>query len=146
MIDAADPERDARIGQVEAVLTEIGADAVTRLEVYNKLDLKPDEAPRVERDADGRPARVYVSALTGAGLDLLGEAVAELLGPEVEEHTLTLPPSAARLRARLFEQGAVRSEKTRPDGGFRLRVVMPRERLARALKEAGLEPSGAGLR
>jgi GTPase len=146
VIDAADPERDARIGQVEAVLAEIGADTVQCLQVFNKIDLKEGEVPRVERDAEGRPARVHVSALTGGGLDLLGAAVAELLGPEAEEHVLTLPPAAARLRARLFAQGAVRSEKVRPDGSLRLRVVMPAERLRRVLREAGLEPRDAGLR
>jgi GTP-binding protein HflX len=146
VIDAADPERDARIGQVEAVLAEIGADTVARLEVYNKIDLKPDEAPRIERDAEGRPARVHVSALTGAGLELLGAAVAERLGPTVEEHVITLPPSAAKLRARLFAQGAVQSEKVRADGAFRLKVVMPRDWLNRTLREAGLEPADAGLR
>jgi GTP-binding protein HflX len=138
VIDAADPERDARVGQVEAVLAEIGAETVPRLEVYNKIDLKPGETARLERDAEGRPARVHVSALSGAGLDLLVGAVAEWLGPAIEQHTLTLPPSAARLRAQLFEQGAVRSEKPRKDGGYRLTVVMPRERLNRALREAGL--------
>jgi GTP-binding protein HflX len=138
VIDAADPERDARITQVEAVLAEIGAEHVARLEVYNKIDLKAGEKPRVERDAEGRPARVHVSALTGAGLDLLVEAIAQWLGPEIEEHTLTLPPSAARLRAQLFEQGAVLGERPLKDGGVRLRVAMPRERLRRALREAGL--------
>ena len=138
VIDAADPERDARVGQVEAVLAEIGAEAVLRLDVLNKIDLKARERPRIERDGSGRPVRVHVSALTGAGLDLLGKAVAELLGPEVEEHRLTLPTTAARLRAQLFEQGAVQSEKVLADGRFRLRVVMPRERLRRALREAGL--------
>jgi GTPase len=146
VIDAADPERDARIGQVEAVLEEIGAENVPRLDIYNKIDLKPDEAPRVERDAEGRPARVHVSALTGGGLDLLVAAVAECLGPEVQEHQLTLPPSAAKLRARLFALGAVRSEKTKADGSFRLRVVMAHERLERTLREAGVEPADAGLR
>jgi GTPase len=146
VIDAADPEREARIGQVDAVLAEIGAEAVPRLQVFNKIDLKEGEVPRIERDAEGRPVRVHVSALTGGGLDLLGAALAELLGPDVEEHVLTLPPSAARLRARLFAQGAVRSEKTRPDGSFRLRVVLPAERLRRVLREAGLEPADAGLR
>ncbi|MGH8443546.1 MAG: ribosome rescue GTPase HflX [Nevskiaceae bacterium] len=138
VIDAADPERDARVGQVEAVLAEIGAETVLRLDVLNKIDLKARERPRIERDGSGRPVRVHVSALTGAGLDLLGKAVAELLGPEVEEHRLTLPTTAARLRAQLFEQGAVQSEKVLADGRFRLLVVMPRERLRRALHEAGL--------
>jgi GTPase len=145
VIDAADAERGARIEQVEAVLAEIGAEAVPRLEVYNKLDLKPDEQPRVERDAEGVPARVHVSALSGAGLDLLRGAIAERIGPLVEEHELTLPPGAARLRARLFAQGAVRSETVDADGAFHVRVSMPRESLQRALREAGLEPRAVGL-
>jgi GTPase len=145
VIDAADPERAARIEQVEAVLDEIGAADVPRLQVYNKLYLKPDEAPRVERDADGRPARVYLSALAGAGLDLLRAAVAERIGPQAEEHDLVLPPAAARLRARLFAQGAVRSESVDAAGAFHVKVAMPRERLQRALREAGLAPAAVGL-
>jgi GTPase len=145
VIDAADAERGARIEQVEAVLAEIGAEAVPRLEVYNKIDLKPDEVPHVERDGDGQPARVHVSALSGAGLDLLGAAIAERIGPLAEEHLLKLPPSAARLRARLFDQGAVRSERIAANGGYELKVSMPRKRLERALREAGLKPAAVGL-
>jgi GTP-binding protein HflX len=145
VIDAADPERAARVEQVEAVLAEIEADRAPRLEVYNKIDLKPDEAPHVERDADGRPARVHVSALSGAGLDLLRAAIAERIGPQAEEHALTLPPAAARLRAQLFAQGAVRSESVDASGAFHLRISMPRERLRRALREAGIELRVAGL-
>jgi GTP-binding protein HflX len=145
VIDAADPERSARIEQVEAVLAEIGADTVPRLEVCNKIDLRPDEAPRVERDADGAPARVHVSSLSGAGLDLLRGAIAERVGPLAEQHELTLPPAAARLRARLFAEGAVKSESVDAAGAFHLRVSMPGERLRRALREAGLEPRAVGL-
>jgi GTPase len=131
--------------QVEAVLAEIGAEAVPRLEVYNKLDLKPDETPRIERDEAGLPVRVYVSALSGAGLDLLRAAVAERIGPEAEVHELTLPPRAARARARLFARGAVQAESVDADGAFHLRVAMPRERLRQTLREAGVEPAEAGL-
>jgi GTP-binding protein HflX len=145
VIDAADVERQQRIAQVEAVLDEIGAEAVPRLEVYNKIDLKPDEAPRLERDADGVPVRVHVSALSGAGLGLLRAAIAERIGPLAEEHELSLPPAAARLRARLFAEGAVRSERIDAAGGYHLRVSMPRENLRRALRDAGLEPQAVGL-
>jgi GTP-binding protein HflX len=145
VVDAADAERSARIEQVEAVLDEIGATGVPRLEVYNKIDLKPDEAARVERNERGEPARVHVSALSGAGLDLLRAAIAERIGPLAEEHVLTLPPAAARLRARLFAQGAVRSESIDASGAFHVRVSMPRESLRRALQEAGLEPRAVGL-
>ena len=145
VIDAADPERLQRIEQVEAVLGEIGAAGVPRLEVYNKIDLKPDESARVERDEAGAPVRVHVSALSGAGLDLLRAAVAERIGPLAEELELSLPPAAARLRARLFAEGAVRSERIDAGGGYHLRVSMPRERLRRALRDAGLEPHAVGL-
>lgn len=145
VVDAADPERSGRMSQVEAVLAEIGAESVPRLEVFNKIDLRPDEAPRLERNERGEPARVHVSALSGAGLDLLRAAIAERIGPLAEEHELTLPPSAARLRARLFEQGAVRSESVDASGAFHLRVSLPRESLRRVLREAGMEPRAVGL-
>jgi GTPase len=88
---------------------------------------------------------VYVSALSGAGLDLLRAAVAERIGPEAEVHELTLPPGAARARARLFARGAVQAEAVDADGTFHLRVSMPRERLRQTLREAGIEPAEAGL-
>src|SRR5690606_5593452 len=76
VIDAHDEERHDRIEQVNRVLRELGAEDVPQIEVFNKIDLTGD-APRLERDADGRVTRVWLSAATGAGLDLLQEALAE---------------------------------------------------------------------
>ena len=64
VVDAATEEREDNIEQVEEVLDEIGAGEVPRLEVFNKLDLL-EQAPRIDRDADGRPCRVWLSAVTG---------------------------------------------------------------------------------
>jgi GTPase len=139
VVDASDPEHDARIGQVEAVLAEIGAQAVPRLMVFNKIDACEARAAALELDAQGQPARVSVSALTGVGLDLLCSAMAERLGPMAEAHELQLPPGASRLRARLFAQGAVQSESVDAAGIVHLRVTMPHARLSRLLHEAGLE-------
>ncbi len=75
VIDAHDDNRHAAIEQVNAVLKEIGAEAVPQIEVYNKIDLLPESAPRMERDEQGNVRRVWVSAVSGAGLDLLREAV-----------------------------------------------------------------------
>ena len=140
VIDAADPERVTRTGQVEAVLREIGAHEVPTLLVFNKIDLREGEEPRIERDDSGRPARVFISARTGAGLDLLRTAIAACLYPDLVEDDLVLPPSAARLRAQLFALHAVRSEKVEEDGGIRLTVRLPYSRLARMCREAGVEP------
>lgn len=76
VVDSASPMREMQLEEVNKVLAEIGADAIAQLIVWNKIDLKGQE-PGIERDADGMPIGVRVSALTGTGLDLLREALAE---------------------------------------------------------------------
>jgi GTP-binding protein HflX len=78
VIDASSPARERQIEAVDQVLHEIGADAVPQLKVYNKLDLTA-VAPGVGRDEYGRLQSVYVSAQTGAGLELLRDALSEIL-------------------------------------------------------------------
>ncbi|MGQ0618470.1 MAG: ribosome rescue GTPase HflX [Panacagrimonas sp.] len=143
VVDAADPERMVRIDQVDEVLTEIGAGAVPRLTVFNKIDLREAEAARVEYDAAGRPQRVFVSAKTGEGCAQLREAIARCLRPDVAVHEIEIPPHAARLRAQLFEHRAVRSETLDESGSSRLQVVMPWERLRGLCVAAGVPPPPA---
>ena len=78
VIDSSSPGRERQIEAVEKVLGEIGADAVPQLRVYNKLDLT-GVVPGVGRDEYGKLQSVYVSAQTGAGLELLREALSEIL-------------------------------------------------------------------
>ncbi len=143
VVDAADPERGARIEQVESVLTEIGAQDVPRLQVFNKIDLREGETARIEEDSEGSPVRVFLSASTGEGLDLLRTAIARRLYPDLLEDELLLPPSAAKLRAQLFALHAVRSETVEPDGSLRLTVRLPYARLARLCRDAGVTPPPA---
>ncbi|MEK6805194.1 MAG: ribosome rescue GTPase HflX [Pseudomonadota bacterium] len=142
VVDAADPERSLRIAQVESVLEEIGAAEVPRMEVFNKIDLRKGEKPRVERNVRKQASRAYVSALTGKGLDGLRAAIAERLFPDLREQELRLSPDqpqAAKLRARLFAEGAVRSERVLKSGAMRLRVTLSAERLRRLCAESGIE-------
>lgn len=76
VVDAASPQRDEQISEVNKVLGDIGADQVPRILVYNKID-EAGYAPRVERNEHGTIARVFVSALERAGLDGLREAIVE---------------------------------------------------------------------
>ena len=75
VVDAAHPDRDAQVAAVDAVLTEIGADAVPQIRVYNKIDVG-GEAPGVKRDESGIISAVRLSALTGAGCTDLRDALA----------------------------------------------------------------------
>ena len=67
-------ELQKQIEQVLAVLGEIGADSLPLLEVYNKVDLLEGVEPQIQRDANGRPERVWLSARDGRGLPLLKQA------------------------------------------------------------------------
>lgn len=139
VVDAASQERDRNMVAVEEVLTEVGAAEVPRLEVFNKLDLLGEREPRVEYNADGRPVRVWVSALSGAGLSLVREAVARCLGQSLITMTLSLVPEKARLRARLFAAGAIQSERLLDSGGWELSVCLARDELEPLLREEGMQ-------
>lgn len=76
VVDAASPVRMEQIEQVNLVLKEIGADHIPQILVWNKIDAAGLE-PAVERGEDGNISRVFTSARTGAGLDLLRAAITE---------------------------------------------------------------------
>lgn len=147
VIDVANEQHKFFIEQVEEVLTEIGADDVPCLQVCNKIDLLDGCVPHIERNQDNKPVRVWVSAHTGEGLELLLSAIGELLGHDVVERSLHLTPEHGRLRARLYAKGAVCHENVDVDGLVRLDIRMPRQDLDRLLVDEGIVPSGpfAGL-
>ena len=140
VIDAHEPERMAQIEQVQNVLREIGAHELPMLEVYNKLDLLEGVEPQIQRDGDGKPLRVWLSARDGRGLELLRQAVAELLGEDLFVATLQLSQRLGRLRAQLFALGAVQSEVHAELGNSLLSVRLPRVELNRLVSREGLEP------
>ncbi|HZP65119.1 MAG TPA: ribosome rescue GTPase HflX [Rudaea sp.] len=130
VVDAADPEQDQRIAEVERVLAEIGAEDVPQVLVYNKLDKLPANgdgapAPRMDMVDGGTTPRVWVSAVTGHGLDLLRETLARTLMRERVHCWLRVPDDAGRLRARLFAQGLVANERP-AESGWELEIDAPR--------------------
>ncbi len=92
VVDAASPTRDAQIAAVNAVLAEIGADHITQVLVYNKIDLT-GAAPKVERDEYGKIARIWISAQQGLGLDLARAALEEYAAG-TSRHSAARPAAA----------------------------------------------------
>lgn len=76
VVDSASPTRMEQVEQVNEVLREIGADHVPQILVWNKIDAAGLE-PEIERDEYDKINRVFISAHSGAGLDLLRSAIAE---------------------------------------------------------------------
>ncbi|GAB3105098.1 GTPase HflX [Aestuariicella hydrocarbonica] len=138
VIDAPAEERARNIEQVEEVLKEIGAADLPQLRVYNKIDLLDGFAPRVDRDDQGKPLAVWLSAQTGTGVELLFDAITELLGEERVLETLYLEPSQSRLRARLYEHNAVTDEHYTSDGSIELAVSIQKSDLLRILSQEHL--------
>ena len=138
VIDVGHPDRDDIIAQVDAVLTEIGAAEVPCLRIFNKIDLT-GESPRLERDAEGQPRAVWLSAASGMGTDLLIAALAERLRGETMHGWLCLPPAAARLRARLFSLDAVVDERIGPAGEWLIEVRTSRGNMDLLRRRDGLQ-------
>ncbi len=141
--DAADAERDVQCEAVESVLEEIQADEVPRLDVYNKIDAIEGAQPRLDRDEFGRPVRVWISAASGAGLDLLRQAIGERLYAEVRQWRIHLPADQGRLRAELFRLEAVLDESFDDDGSAQLHIRMEEAQLVRLIQLAGLDQTVA---
>ncbi len=138
VIDCFDEDRLDNIKQVELVLAEIGANDIPTLLVYNKLDLLEEREPRVDRDEDGVPQRVWVSAQTGEGLDLLQDVIAELLGNEVVHKTIELKPQFGKLRALLYSASAIVNEHVDETGRTHIEIRMQKTDFEKVLRQTGL--------
>jgi len=126
VIDASDPHHDDRRQQVETVLADIGAAEVPTLRVYNKVDKAPaDFTPEADASEQGK---VCVSAVAGTGIPALRDAVRARLAGVRRVAQLTLGPEQSRLRARLFDWHAVRSETVDAQGVSTLEVELTARR------------------
>ena len=110
------------IDAVNTVLAEIEADEIPALLVMNKIDMLDDFEPRIDRDEENKPIRVWLSAQTGVGVPLLFQDLTERLSGEVAQH---LPPQEGRLRSRFYQLQAIEKEWMEDDGSVGLQVRMP---------------------
>ena len=138
LVDASDPERDARIAAVNAVLEEIGAGDVPQWRVFNKIDRVEGLAPRIDV-REGEATQAWVSARDGAGLPALLGALGGHFATDLVVGRLALGAADGRLRARLHEQGAVVEESV-DEHGWTLDVRLPRSAAERIAASPGGHP------
>lgn len=125
VVDATDVRVNENIAAVDTVLDEIEAGEISTLMVMNKIDMLDGFVPRIDRDEENIPQRVWLSAQSGEGIDLLFQALTERLAGEIAQHTLVLPPEAGRLRSRFYQLQAIEKEWMQEDGSIGLQVRMP---------------------
>jgi len=104
VVDAADEEMTKYLGEVQAVLQQIGADEVDQILVFNKLD--EADRTRLMFYQKAQPESVAVSAITGENIDLLLKTVDERLHKS-SERTLLIPHDKQKLINHLHELGQI---------------------------------------
>lgn len=122
VIDASSADRAETIYQVNQVLEDIEANEVRQLEVFNKIDLLDDIQPRIDRDDVGNPVRIWLSAETGDGVELLYQALTEIFSNTKIKRKCYLQPGQGDIRAKLFACAKIISEKADDFGGYELVV------------------------
>ncbi len=127
VIDYADSERRERGMVVDGVLADIGVKDVPIMYVYNKIDLK-NESHRIQYGDDGQVQAVFVSALTGAGINDLQRVLADYFQENERYGWLKLNPNEGELRSQLFEEKSVENECVGSDGSLFLNIKLPEKR------------------
>jgi GTP-binding protein HflX len=123
--DIADPETDARAGDVQKVLVEIGIEDDTRLlEVWNKADLLPGpERESLENMTARRPEPerpVLISAVTGDGVGALLTRIEQRVREGEAAFQLALPPSEGAAVNWLYSNGRDVEEGAPEEDGTRV--------------------------
>lgn len=120
VIDISDPQWRETVVAVENVLDEIGVNDIPVIQVFNKIDLQEGWQPKI--DYMEGSCKVWLSATTGAGLDLLKEAIAAQLHGAVLVEDIVIKSSQAKLRAQLYQLGAVMQEALNDEGDWLLKI------------------------
>lgn len=145
VVDAHDPKHEDTIHQVNLVLSEIGAEKIPQLIVFNKSDLLDcdiEAQNKFEETKEDKVSKIWVSALTGQGLDLLKVAMQGRLSSDVVFGELNLLPEQGQIRAKLYALSAIIKEEPLPEGGWVLVVKMTKyqwQKLCRAFERLSLQ-------
>jgi len=123
VVDASDPHVSEHRATVQTVLDELGAGTKPRLVVFNKVDLVEPAAADGSRIAPAISGAVFISALTGFGLDTLKVELSALLATLWVDVDVSLPYTAGELLARVRERGTVELEYRNTEVRVRGRIA-----------------------
>jgi len=138
VIDASDKNRLQRIRQVNNVLKQLDADKVPQIRVYNKIDKLEFESNKIRLGHQSLKS-VWLSALTGEGLNSILNAISDFISKNVILGCIELTNKQGRQRAKLFEMGAVREENILKDGSWELLLKIKKQDIQRFLKKEGMK-------
>jgi len=137
IVDCADPCYHDNIIAVQTVLDEIGAGEVPQLMIMNKIDAVEGIQPHIDFDDLGKPEKVWLSAQTGAGVDLLFETLTTLLSGQIRSLQLAIPANEGKLRAVFYQLDCIEDESYAENGDCILDIRLNAIEWQRLIKQQG---------
>ena len=114
VVDASSKEFESQIIAVENVLEQIGANDIPRINVFNKCDLLPLE--QIEALKERYPQALFISTLTGFGLEALKEKISEAASATEQLMEVVIPYSQGDLVSFAHEKCRILSESYEEEG------------------------------
>jgi len=138
VVDASSGDMARQTETVDQVLAQLGAGAKPALTVYNKCDIQTPDHVHPERGDS-----VFVSAVTGMGIESLKSAVMRKFAEERTEISVLLPHDSGALVSRVYDNGQVTSLRYQ-ENGIALTAAVTLEDAARLRAAARREDSQRG--
>ncbi len=138
IVDASDEYHSEKIEQVNEIIADIDADKVPSILVMNKIDCVENVEPRLDRDKNGKIFRVWISAYTGAGIELLYQALAEQLSGMMTHAKIQIDVKSAYIRSEIHNIGYIHNEKVDDFGQWVLEINVTHHYLSKLLSLKGV--------
>lgn len=142
IVDCADPCYHDNIIAVQTVLEEIDAGEVPQLMIMNKIDAVDGIEPHIDFDDLGKPVKVWLSAQTGAGVELLFESLTTLLSGQIRSLQLAIPANEGKLRAVFHQLDCIEHESYADNGDCLLDIRLNAIEWQRLIKQQGSSIEG----
>jgi GTP-binding protein HflX len=138
VVDASDANNRDKIEQVEDIIEQIDAQNIPSIIVMNKIDEIGDFSPRVDKDNDGNIYRVWLSAHSGEGIDLIYQALSQSLSGMMTCARIQLDVQSAFIRSEIHKIGFIEKEIMNEFGQWLLEINVTRHYLERLLVKQGV--------
>ena len=138
VVDASDANNRDKIEQVEGIIEQIDAQNIPSIIVMNKIDEIGDFSPRVDKDNDGNIYRVWLSAHSGEGIDLIYKALSQSLSGMMTCARIQLDVQSAFIRSEIHKVGFIEKEIMNEFGQWLLEINVTRHYLERLLVKQGV--------
>ena len=138
VVDASDINNRDKIDQVQDIIEQIEAQDIPSIIVMNKIDEISGFSPRLDKDDQGNIYRVWLSANTGEGIDLLYKALSQSLSGMMTFARIKLDVQSAYIRSEIHKVGFIKKEIMNEFGQWLLEINVTSHYLERLLDKQGV--------